>query len=100
MTVGFRLAGKSLSELVRQSEALGVSPGELSRAVVERHLEHDESRVILEALETLNRRHEALAPGSKRPCRASKTSWRGSARIFTAPAGIIREAPSCYPSAS
>ena len=29
MTVGFRLAGKSLSELVRQSEALGVSPGEL-----------------------------------------------------------------------
>lgn len=63
MTVGFRLAGKSLSELVRQSEALGVSPGELSRAVVERHLKHDESRAILEAIETLNRRHEALARG-------------------------------------
>jgi len=63
MTVGFRLAGKSLSELVRQAEALGVSPGELSRAVVERHLKHDESRAILEAIETLNRRHEALARG-------------------------------------
>ena len=63
MTVGFRLAGKSLSELVRQSEALGVSPGELSRAVVERHLKNDESRAILEAIETLNRRHEALARG-------------------------------------
>ena len=85
MTVGFRLAGKSLSELVRQSEALGVSPGELSRAVVERHLKHDESRAILEAIETLNRRHEALAPRARRgPVGPRRGARRRSARISTA----------------
>jgi hypothetical protein len=60
-TIGFRLAGKPLAELERQARALGVSSGELSRAVVERHLKRDESRAILEAIEALSKRHEALA---------------------------------------
>ena len=62
-TIGFRLAGKPLAELDRQAEALGVSPGEFCRAVVERHLKNDEARAILEAIEALNRRHDAFAHG-------------------------------------
>ena len=60
-TISFRLAGKPLTELERQAKALGVSPGELCRAVVERHARCDESRAILDAIEALSRRHEALA---------------------------------------
>ena len=60
-TVGFRLGGKPLAELERQARTLGVSPGELARAVLERHLKRDETRAILEAIGTLSKRHEALA---------------------------------------
>jgi hypothetical protein len=60
-TISFRLAGKPLTELERQAEALGVSPGELCRAVVDRYVRCDESRAILEAIEGLARRHEAVA---------------------------------------
>jgi DNA-binding transcriptional MocR family regulator len=60
-TLGFRLTGRPRAELERQAEALGCSPGELCRAVIERYLKHDESRAILEALDALARRHEALA---------------------------------------
>ena len=59
-TIGFRLSGPPRAELERQAEALGVSPGELCRAVVERYLRHDESRAILESLEDLKRRHDSL----------------------------------------
>lgn len=59
-TISFRLAGKPLAELERQAGALGVSPGELCRSVLERYLAHDEWRAALEAIEALGRRHEAL----------------------------------------
>lgn len=61
--IGFRLGGKPLAELERQAAALGVSPGEFCRAVIERHLQRDDTRAILEAIEALNRRHDALAHG-------------------------------------
>ena len=48
-TISFRLGGKLLTELDRQAEALGVSAGDLSRAIVERHLSRDDSRATLEA---------------------------------------------------
>jgi hypothetical protein len=60
-TISFRLGGKLLTELDRQAEALGVSAGDLSRAIVERHLSRDDSRATLEAIEALGRRHEVLA---------------------------------------
>lgn len=63
-TVGFRLGGKPLAELERQARALGVSPGELARAVLERHLKRDETRAILEAIGALSKRHEALTRGT------------------------------------
>lgn len=62
-TVGFRLGGKHLAELERQARTLGVSPGELARAVLERHLKRDETRAILEAIGALSKRHEALLRG-------------------------------------
>lgn len=60
-TISFRLASHRVTELHREAKALGVSPGELCRAVVERHLKRDDTRVILEAIEALGQRQEALA---------------------------------------
>ena len=62
-TVSFRLAGKALAELERQAKAFGISAGELSRALVERELRNETAREILGAIDTLNRRHAALAQG-------------------------------------
>lgn len=59
-TVGFRLGGKPLVELERQAGALGISAGEFSRDVVERHLKRDDTRAILEAIETLSKRQQEL----------------------------------------
>lgn len=60
-TMTFRLTGKARRDLDRQAELLHVSPGELCRSVVERHLENEDTRAVLEAIAEIGRRHEALA---------------------------------------
>ena len=59
-TMSFRLTGKAKSDLDRQAELLHVSPGELCRSVIERHLENEESRAVLDAIAEIGRRHDAL----------------------------------------
>jgi hypothetical protein len=60
-TMTFRLTGKAKSDLDRQAELLHVSPGELCRSVIERHLEDGEPRAVLDAIAEVARRHNALA---------------------------------------
>ena len=57
---GFRLSGKALAAIEQQAKAHGVSPGDYSRAVVERHLNDDATRGMLEALDVISRRQELL----------------------------------------
>lgn len=65
-TIGFRLDAKTVSDLDREAKAHGVSPGEYSRAVVERHLKGDQTRAIMEALDALKRRQEWGLTGVER----------------------------------
>lgn len=62
-TIAFRLSGKTITVLDRQAKAHGVSPGEYSRAVLERHLKGDHVHTIMEALEALKRRQDVGLTG-------------------------------------
>jgi|GEM_PF-2506194 len=57
-TVSFRLSGKPLRELERQAEEFGLSPGEMSRSIVDRYLDATELKQILTAIEALAELHE------------------------------------------
>jgi hypothetical protein len=59
-TVSFRLNGKAKSHLDRQAALLHVSPGELCRSIIERHLANDDARAVLDALGEMSRRQDAL----------------------------------------
>ncbi len=57
-TVSFRLSGKPLQELERQAEEFGLSPGEMSRSIVDRYLNATELKQIHSAIEALAELHE------------------------------------------
>ena len=59
-TMTFRLTGKARSDLDRQAQLLHVSPGEICRSVIERHLGNEDTRVVLDAIAEIARRHDAL----------------------------------------
>ena len=60
-TISFRLSGKALGTLERRAEEFKVSLGEYSRAVIDGHLNNDESRRILELIEALSEQHLRLS---------------------------------------
>ena len=60
-TVSFRLSGKPLRELERQAEEFGLSPGEMSRSIVNRYLGATELKEIFVAIEALAELHEKLS---------------------------------------
>jgi hypothetical protein len=60
-TMTFRLTGKARRNLDQQAELLHVSPGEICRSVIVRHLENEDTRVVLDAIAEIARRHNALA---------------------------------------
>jgi hypothetical protein len=60
-TVSFRLSGKPLDALERRAEEFKISPGEYSRAVIDGHLNNEESRRILELIEALSEQHVRLS---------------------------------------
>lgn len=62
-TIAFRLSAKTITDLERRAKAHGVSPGEYSRAVLERHLKDDHASTIMEALEALKRHQDAGLTG-------------------------------------
>src|SRR5512135_772329 len=65
-TIAFRLNAKTITDLDRQAKAHGVSPGEYSRAVLERHLKGDHAHAIMEALDALKHRQDAGLTGLER----------------------------------
>ena len=60
-TISFRISGKALEALERRAEEFKASPGEYSRAVIDGHLNNDESRRIVELIEALSEQHERLS---------------------------------------
>ncbi len=60
-TVSFRLSGKPLQELERQAEEFGLSPGEMSRSIVDRYLGATELKQILATIEALAELHDELS---------------------------------------
>jgi hypothetical protein len=52
-TVSFRLSGAPLKELERQAEEFGISLGDLSRAVIDRHLRNAEFSAILTLIQAM-----------------------------------------------
>lgn len=92
-TVSFRMSGKALDDLERQAHEFGISVGELSRAVVDRHLKNEEFRSILGAIESLAAHHQRLAESILETLADSRAELEALRRDFNRAVGRPDDSP-------
>ena len=86
-TVSFRMSGKALDDLEREAKEFGISLGEFSRAVVDRHLKNHEFRAVLEAIEGVAGQHERLAESLARELGEARSELQSLRRDFNRAVG-------------